>query len=270
MQSLILHASGLEKSYTPSPDLLQIQCSAEKILLGHFVWLDILATASCSKGSFLEVNHTQLLESGAANLQHVCGCDNKIATALHNISMLKIWKKQAEAQQTLSVMQLGTRGATIQRSLSDHLSHAEASFTTKYIGTQRLTACHDISRTVTLVYARAAVVYLHVVVSGPRPHLPEIRTGVTELIETIKALARKMELSRMSWPLCVAACFATDEEFQILRVLVGDCRNPCGLFANSCDALKAAEECRRLRDEEGKSFDWASTMDMMQKHFLFG
>lgn len=184
--------------------------------------------------------------------------------------MLNIWKKQVEAQQTLSIMQLGIRGATIQRSLSDHLSHIEASFITKCIGTQELSVCRDISKTVTLVYARAAVVHLHVVVSGPHPHLPEIRMGVTELIESIKALAREMELSRMSWPLCVAACFATDEELKVLHVLIGDCRNPCGLFANSCDALKVAEECRRLRDEEGINCDWASTMDIMQKHFILG
>lgn len=96
--------------------------------------------------------------------------------------MLNIWKKQVEAQQTLSVMQLGTRGAIIQRSLSDHLSHIEASFMTKCIGTQELTGCHGISKTVTLLYARAVVLYLHVVVSGSHPHLPKIRTGVAELI----------------------------------------------------------------------------------------
>ena len=174
-----------------------LQKAAAKALLSHLVWFDILATVSCSSGPFLGVNHAYLLDSDIICMTAVCGCENWVVKALCAITDLQRWKRQAQIEKNLCIIQLAARAGGLQESLTSEiarhssgeidnaLNHADG------FGNVVSECVSDIGNKITLMFARAALVYLHVVVSGPNPHLPEIDTTVKQSIEPLKALAGK-------------------------------------------------------------------------------
>jgi Fungal specific transcription factor domain len=64
------------------------------------------------------------------------------------------------------------------------------------------------SRGVTKVFACAALTYLHVVLLGAYPELPEIRESVLRTIEAFRELSDARKVSNLVWPFCIAGCMA--------------------------------------------------------------
>ncbi|KAI1310105.1 fungal-specific transcription factor domain-containing protein [Xylaria venustula] len=226
-QSLIdLTVSGekqhLATSGSISNGASQLHLMAAKVLLGKLMWFDILATVSTGKGPFLGIKHEVLLESDKVDMTKTSGCHNAIVVALGKITRLKTWKLWAESQRTLSMIELVTRGSTIVDSLNSLISSLTdcPQETSEGAAEKEVRIPHRLANIcpeelvtdITVVYARAAIVYVHFILSGFNLHVQEIRVGAADLMESLQKLSESGMMGYALWPLCVAACAVRDEE----------------------------------------------------------
>jgi len=279
MQTLIDIATSRSNILVPSNMRLisshGLQVSASKALLGHIVWLDILATASSGCGPFLGINTSYLLQSNTMQIHEVSGCQNWAAEALCEICSLKDWKAQQERQLKLSIIELAARGGAILQPLISGISQLDSTEIVDGPETplrDPSTWNRDASKHITLAHARAAIIFLHVVVSGPNPHLEEIRRTIPFLVSSLKDLARRRILRSAPWPLCVAACFAVEEERRVLLgsfTKLNDVRNNSEeIPSRACtEAMVIAEKCYTSM-EAGDALNWMQVMEKLDKRIL--
>jgi hypothetical protein len=266
---------------TTSNHVFQMQTAAAKALLGHLVWFDLLATLSTGTDHLLGINHNYLLDLDSLAMAEICGCENWIVKTLCDSVALNTWKKQAEKDGRLSIVELVTRGAAILQLLNSFITQqsdvtrsniqndSHANTLSSVLDSWK----RDVGSSIGLVFARANIIYLHVTLSGPNPHLAEIRQEVVELVKLFQVLAKRRMIRYVAWPLCVAACFADKEQKQTLRELVSVNGNDLqeGVAVICTKALDIADECQRMREEEnGKNVDWILSMNSLRKCCLLG
>lgn len=255
---------------TASVSVLRTYASAARAIIGYFTWFDIIGVVSTGNNALLGIDHVSLLETKTVYTNEVSGCQNSVAKVLCEIASLRRWKKRTESDNKLNVLELATRGNVILQSLT-HLIERLSNLTPKSAPPGRKPWTRDSEKSMTLAYARAAIIYLHATISGPVPHLEEIRHEVTKLTATLEVLIRHKTLHYASWPLCVMACFAVEHEAQsfLRRLEAGEHdigRSRRGPFM---EGLKIGMECRRIRQEEGRRHcDWMLCMKDQHKRVL--
>lgn len=143
-------------------------------LLGSFIALDILSCASTRWTPLLEINHAEVLEMLDISLESILGTQNSILQGILEISLLDRWKRESQAAHKLSIVKLARRSEQIEARLLQELAapdDSSAMASGKHNGEAVANSPPDeISR----IFALSAITYLHVVVSGAHPDLPEI------------------------------------------------------------------------------------------------
>ncbi|KAI0133856.1 hypothetical protein BJ170DRAFT_678784 [Xylariales sp. AK1849] len=209
----------------------------------------------------------------------VSGCDKWVVKELCKIISLHEWKKGAEAEQNLNIIDLATRGAAILQSLKDHIAQLGDTMptTTRTVGEgasdHHCSGCAEgrdsyTAKCITVAFAQAVTIYLHVVLSGPLPYLQEIQVAHVRLRSSLNALASQELTGYVAWPLCVAACFAKDDEQDLLL-------SPAKLEAHSIprtskvcvEAVKIGQKCHSIR-KSGESAEWVLAMRSLQMCIL--
>ena len=263
-------------SSSASEPIHQTRLDAAKNLLAQLIWFDMIAVISTGRGPFLNVSHLQLLESNIVSIGEISGCPDYVAKALCEVYLLKQWKTQAEDQQSLNIMDLAMRGAAIDRSLDGAIRELICQSPTEDTGgwasdkTANSRIEHQQRGTdLALVFANAGLIYLHTVMSGPNPQLQNVRSAVADMITPLKRLTDDKMLRYASWPLCVAASFADQKQLQLLHKMVVEGGNSKLRSLGTCrKALKLAQECRRIRIEDGEKCDWMSAMENQHEYLL--
>ncbi|KAI0520852.1 fungal-specific transcription factor domain-containing protein [Xylaria bambusicola] len=253
-----------------------------KALLSKLIWLDVLATVSTGKGPFLGIKHNVLLHSAEIDMVKASGCHNDVVLALNEITALKSWKMQAESQRRLSTIELVTRGSTIVDSLNNLISsQIETSMRPQVANGKRgispellaHRSLEELSKDITIVYARAAIVHVHFVLSGSNLHIDEIRIGTVDLIKSLKGLCKSGMIDHALWPLCVAACAIRDEdEEQCLFQFIDSEDRDQGhrhVHKRTYHAIRQiGRECRNSILVDGGSSCWVNAMDRVQNYIL--
>jgi C6 transcription factor Pro1 len=247
-----------------------------KTITAILIALDILSSASTRSPSLLQVDHEQILRHGDIQLSDIMGCDTRVMVLIGQVSALDEWKRACEANCRLSVMELGKRADSIEMSLDEFLYATEStledaacSLTGEGPG---VIPSHETSQFITKlisnVFALAAITYLHVVVSGNNPDLEEIQDSVSKTIAAIKRLPDISLLRRIVWPFCVTGCLASGEQVKDLQSMAEragiTCNTPGGLWK----AVKAMEECERMREENMGNQDWVMAMSFLGSQVL--
>ncbi|KAK7997811.1 hypothetical protein PG989_005851 [Apiospora arundinis] len=253
MQSLIDVAVSGEQRHSsmggsPLHRIPHLLRTAAKVMLGKLVWFDMLATVSTGKGPFLSIQHSQLLESDTADMVIASGCQNLVVMALGEIVSLKGWKARAENERRLSMIELVTRGVTIIESLNNLLV-----------------------KDITGAFARAALVYVHLIISGANPHAEEIRSASAKLIELLSMLSENGMIGYALWPLCVAACVVRDdeEERSLFQFLDSSDRKDGHVHPSTYHSIREiGKECRRITQFTNEEPAWVRVMDRLQSHML--
>ena len=197
------------------------------------------------------------------------GCDEWVIDQLLKIIELKHWKDTMQAKKQLSVLELATRATEIKTRLESEVGKISKGIEGSFVGLLEHHSKHG-SVIVTQVWAYATLVYLHVIVSGSNPELPDIHNNVSKAIQAFKALPDPEMVRSLSWPLCIAGCMAAgmqENEFRAIVDRAGIGRFP---FGNSRKVVELMEECWRTRanveDEsggllgQGIEVDWRSVM----------
>lgn len=228
-------------------------------LLGFFISMDILSCASTRSSHFLPLDHKLMLERGEINLANLTGCSNWAMVFVFEISLLDKWREEEKKAHNLSLTELTKRGSQIEERLRRRLARIDNE------------PLPDSSNTdITRIFALSAMTYLHVVVSGAYPKLPEIRESVSKTIDALQSLTDPKLLRYVVWPFCISGCLAVDGQQNLFRELVSAAHITQSTVGTCVEAFKIMQECWELRKTGTCSYDWVCFMKSRGEYVLLG
>ena len=191
------------------------------------IFVDILASIALQEPPTLLPYHSTLLaekdvgvslpSDAEIHLSTVVGCRNGVMRSIAEISMLNVWKNEQIATNSLDAMELVNRASQIAHSLESDMIGIENEKITRSVSDSHTHGPLDLalnpsaSSTSTLIWARAAQLYLTVVVSGWQLLSQDIRTNIGHIIVLLEDVPAH-QLRALVWPICVAGCLALEEE----------------------------------------------------------
>lgn len=233
-------------------------------LLGLFIYMDIVSCASTRSSQLLTVNHKLLLDSDEINLADLTGCRNWVMVLIFEISFLDNWKRKEERAHRLSLVEFTKRGRQIEECLLGRLASLEDARSTRAPASGYLPSDYSITE-ITRIFALSAITYLHVVISGAYPEIPDIKESVSKTLDALQSLSDSKLLQHVVWPYCISGCLAVEEQEQKFRALMS---SPHVTHRTCLDALNIMEECWRLRETERPNHDWTYIMKKDGQHIL--
>lgn len=244
--------------------------SATDVLLGSFISFDILSCASTRGTPLLELDHAQALANLGISLESLMGCRSSVMALISEISSLDRWKKESHAARKLSIVDLAKRGGLIEDRLQQELASiksvnsATGPPASSHSGIHSATAHPQVSQ----LFALSAIIYLHVVISGAHPELPEIAQTISRTIDVFNRLNEPRLLRSVVWPLCVSGSLALEEHHSFFRDLCSAAEINKYSTGTCFEALTIMEECWEARKTGSYSCDWASIMNKRDRYVL--
>ncbi|KAF7556238.1 hypothetical protein G7046_g6351 [Stylonectria norvegica] len=216
--------------------------AAFRFFTAILIYIDIVASTSVGRAPLLKDCHAVTLSfvqghdaSGAIDLSSVIGCQNWVMLAIGDISTLYSRKKGMAVEGCLSVIELVDSAKPIFQTLTDGLAASEVASSglvrggrlnwlqSSYYSSESIDS--DTPRTITRIWAHAALLYLHVTVSGNQAANHEIRRNISYILCLLREIKSGAQLRSLAWPICVAGCLAlaTEEDhFRSLLLKFGD------------------------------------------------
>ncbi|KAF2110771.1 fungal-specific transcription factor domain-containing protein [Lophiotrema nucula] len=208
----------------PGPQISGIQVpSAEqaafKFSTAGLLFADIIASTVQREIPSLYKLYDSLLggETAPIKLEDVIGVQNWVLLGIAEIVSLNAWKQQRRTSGDLDMMELVRRATSIKEGLSYWLANLT---TISVLKDSRATSglldtpSHgDNWISVTMIWGRAALLYLSIVVNGWQPASCEVRQNVQEIIKLLShELSSPSLLRTVVWPFCVAGCLAEPQQ----------------------------------------------------------
>jgi hypothetical protein len=238
-----LHSSPLEialKDFS-SPD-------SQRTLEFHVtcvIWIDIIANATFGSPSHIprHFDYIPYLHANGLKTQDIMGCHSSVMANIAEITCLADWKSSQLQTKSLDIKELSGRAISMAARLADQVQELE----------QRslldMTKLEAESRLVTLLFARAAQVYLHVVVFGADTADPKLVLHVSRSLEMLEALPNGLVI-RANWAFTIPGCMAGKTMYDRFRGLITSIaaqKRPLGM---TWKGLIVMEECWRLRQSQ--------------------
>jgi len=216
--------------YMPSAEQAAFRFATSLLILD-----DIVASTITNKQPRLYRYHEKLLDfdiydSAEIDLTAVAGISNTVIQQISEIAYLNAWKTERKKTDSLDIMSLAARAAVIKAKLEAEISRIENTMDVGAADDSLLfhtyrphsdtpsTSAASINM-VTCIWAHAALLYLHIVVSGWQPTNVEVGYHVTCIQDVL--LHHDVALLRtIVWPLVVAGCLATHEQESVFRAIV--------------------------------------------------
>ena len=125
---------------------------------------------------------------------------------------------------------------------------------------------------ITQIFACSALVYLHVVASGPDPKNRTIQESVNRTMLALQIFSDRKVFGTLSWPVCIAGCMAsTREQRDFFRDVSTNERMVNPMFGDSSKVLTIMQECWRVREQASGKYsliDWRSAMRKLGNYIL--
>jgi hypothetical protein len=240
-----------------------------------FIWIDITSCVALGSSPFLSDHHERLL--GGSNppvrLDKVAGIQNWVLISIGKIASLDAWRRKSLSSGTLSIVELVKRATQLETELKQALNN----FTENRKGTSKLNQSAKPHLTplsihadyLTELYASSALTYLHVIVSGPYPELPEIRENVCRTMELLKKLPNPNLARAMWWPLLITGSLAVGDEQALFRNFIKESGVNESSLGAGYNILRTLEECwrrHRMSDPVPPFGDgyWGDVMSTLQ------
>ncbi|KAG6121588.1 hypothetical protein E4U14_001673 [Claviceps sp. LM454 group G7] len=208
--------------------------------------------------------------------QAIC-CQDWVVATIIEVVELDVWKKDAAKTGTLSVVELVKRAHDIETSLKLRLEQAKETFpwlyTARHLPSSLLhsTAPSVLTHYVTEVFATAALMYLHVVISGARRQVPDIHNHVRDAITLFRCRCCAQALLSLCWPLCLTGCLAEGEDrVFILNLAISAAAETSGGVGLFDHAISVIQECWNAADRCGDAdVDWTWAMKSLCSQVVF-
>ncbi|KAH8660648.1 fungal-specific transcription factor domain-containing protein, partial [Tricladium varicosporioides] len=255
---LFTEKSAMAELWPPSEINPEYDVKAMEFFISSFVWIDIIANATFGAPSYDPRNfdYLPLLKNGSLQPQRQMGCQSCILLLITEITALEAWKNDQMKRGCLSIMVFATQASRLNDII---ISGIESKGAEPPINSTNLEAD---SHAVNIIFAYAALIYLHTVVSGPSPYTPEIKDNVKKCLERFEALPGHV-LLRSCWPFTIAGCMATEDLYDKFRGIVARTSAAKHPLGTTWKGLRVMEECWRLRRDEPGLWSWTSTMKKM-------
>ena len=243
------------------------------------VWNDIL---SCStrktKPVGLKIYRTLLTdEEFAQNLRDTIGCESWILVAILDATDLETWKQKQEAQGGLSIRELVSRAEKIESILEQGIEKVSTILQglTPIADTTSNQINHSdrIQQIQTYIFAHSVLTYLHTIVSGSWPGVPEIQQSVSRTVSAWELLPSAINLKALAWPYCVSASLAVGPQRDIFRSLISEAPPKEPRLGSLVHLKSVVEECWRgfdgRKSERNVSCDWKEVMQRLDLSIVF-
>jgi C6 transcription factor Pro1 len=225
-----------------------------KFLMAVFTWIDITGSVSLGSSPFLADHHERLL--GGANpplrMDKVAGIQNWALISIGKIASLDSWKRASQSNGTLSIIELAKRATRLEielkQALDEFMRNRKHSTIRDRPALPYLTPLAEHGDYATELYGRGALTYLHVVVSGPYPELPEIRESIQTTMELLKRLPNPLLPRSTWWPILITASLIIEEDEQsMIRNIISEAGVSETSVGLGWNILKFLEECWKRR-----------------------
>ena len=167
------------------------------------VWVDIIANATF--GSPLHIprhfDYVPNLHANDLKTQEIMGCHSSVMANIAEITCLADWKASQVQTKLLDENELSGRAISIAARMVDQVQALEQQ------SVLDMTKLEVESRLVTLQFACAAQVYLHVVVFGADTADPELVLHVSRSLHMLETLPNGLVI-RVNWAFTILGCMA--------------------------------------------------------------
>jgi hypothetical protein len=237
--------------------------------LSILIMVDILSSTTKEPTTYpaLALQYLQLLPFTPTNpsllaiLEQTLGIAAWVLESLLHTILLSNWKCARLHTGNLSFTMLVTRAQAIE----SHIIQNRASLL-RQMSSSTLSSTNRNCWILTNIFASATMVYLHTIVSDPRPDVPDILEAVNMTKDAIKLVTDSSLLGLLSWLICVAGSMAGsgDQRRDFWRQLGHGCGERGLRERNLLRAIKVVKEVWRLRDQsesQAKSVKGMATFD---------
>ena len=186
-----------------SADISAPQVIGLKFLTGIYIWADVLRCASIGWHYPLGLScpYRKLLEEGKVDLSVVMGCSNWVMISILDIAHLEAEKASTQASNFHDADEYRRVGGILEKKLLSGLVQT-------WPRGKQLTLEEREKNVMNRAHGVCALIYLHIVVLGITP---KIQDYVRCLLLTLESIP-PCRLRGVSWPFCVAGCFATGKD----------------------------------------------------------
>lgn len=235
---------------------------AVRLLTGAFVWLDIIISASTCKPLRLNLDHVRLLED-EVDMVSLVGCYNWAVAAVARVCEMHEWKDHLVSASRLSTRTLVERAVVLEARIENQATQMLENDRFEVVASACPSSKVHMERLITALFALGARIYLHVLVSGPLPELPEIKSCVGSIIRLMSNLPNPWLLTRVLWPFYVAGCLATESDYNFFtstaELLMAQAPQAAG--NRNGKIITAMKECWTMRQRGGRSCMWTDAPD---------
>ena len=265
-----------------SPYLSFIDHAAMEFYTGVIIWFDILGCVSTGlRPQYSDFCTAGLGDSSKLQLKRIMGCENWAMILIREIAVLSDWKRRVSEEGIPNVLELAKRANAIKSRLNEriHILVAELDqalddqdISEKASSSRVRNRREHIIRKVTHAFACAAKVYLHVVVSGANPDLPEIVDSVSSTLSAMRSLPDPHLIRKLVWPFCIAGSMAKGNQRQAFKDLASNAGIEENAFGNSWRAFEVMQTCWNMHDgsrgNEQCKGDWLDAMKALGHQVL--
>jgi hypothetical protein len=232
-----------------------------------FVWVDIIVNATFGRPRLntLAFQYGHLLRADILKIQNIMGCRASIMADIAEITSLRHWKVAKLHNNNSDSQTYRNRAASLEFRLTQQTRELE-----QKLISSKLTGEEEDLDTVTLQFAHAAQVYLHVTVYGADIANMFLARLVEHSQECLAALPRRL-LIRVCWPFTIVGCMAGKEQQHFFRGMVAQALKDKQLIGMAWKGLLVMEECWRLREtccDRRADCDWLTAMESLDQRIL--
>ncbi|KAJ7476180.1 fungal-specific transcription factor domain-containing protein [Mycena latifolia] len=249
------------------------------------LWLDIFSsiTLMCSP-KYLDL-YKRLFDdlggwkrhSGEIRLDSLTGCTEEVLLGIAEVSALSHWKAMEKRNGTLSSRELIRRGDEIeQRIRKGGVFRGEIDTTALHptlvqAGSETIDVTPfptiETRQLVAQIFSEAALLYLHTVLSGSNPGIPEISNSVGVIVTYLRQLPSSEVDRALVFPICLAGCMTDDSTWR--ELLKGRLQALDESLGNLMRTRLLMEAVWQKRDVSGMTVDWRETMHERGLNLLF-
>lgn len=236
---------------------------AFEFFVTSMAWVDVIAMATFGPPPFSpgQFNSLPLLRNDYLKTEQLMGCQSCILLAIAEITQIESWKNEQTAERRLSMIELVTQSTVLGNRLISEIQRLQSKLS------QTPNDLKDDSNAVSMIFAYAALVYLHTIVSGSSPFVNEVKENVSCCLKIFEVFPTRL-LIRNSWPFAITGCMATPDQYDRFRAIIARAVADKEPIGTTWKGLRVMEECWRLRSSQPGMWDLRNTMANMNMRVL--
>lgn len=278
------------EAFFPVEFLSDCESSAFKFFLMQYTYCFVASAVGheLTPQSVESIQRTHaIFHNGQTKIRDMFGLEDWVMTTMLDVAVLKAWKQRERSAGTLSLRELIRRADVLEARISQGLARMAATDTAAGLselanppstvstdsGPRPARPTRDEkSHMVTSTYLNATLLFLHIVVSGFYPNLPEIRRSVLQTLNALEFMRANCDTNIPSWPFCVAGCLALESEYPRIRALSPAPKKGHHPLVLTSWTLAIIERCWQMRaaqpNKMEETVDWVTAMNDLGTRLL--